>query len=189
MDKRKIFLITNIIFLLFISIFSGVPGMKQNNKKIDKKMVWDLIPGADNSTLPENILIRFQEIKLHGDGCSSNYRFLLFKDGLFFLQENKSKDCHLRPEGSKFNIPFSLEPFRTLKSESLRKIRSIFKSQEFINLKELNYPEEKVFDGSVQIIEYSYGKQKIKRVFSFQSASKEIEFIMEAIWKIIYPED
>jgi len=145
----------------------------------------NIIPGAETSPLPKDIFLRFQAIKLHGDGCSSNYRFQLFRDGRFFLQENQSEDCHLRPKGSKFNQPYDAHPLVTLSERSMERIDAALKNHRFMMLDEMFKPREKVFDGSVKILEASVDSQT-RRVTSFQSSCPAIEAILEIIWEQVY---
>jgi len=87
------------------------------------------VEGADASPFPPAGLLRFQEIKLAGDGCSSNHRFLLLEDGSFFLQENLAADCAARPLGTRFNRPFPKGPTHVLNAGDLRAIDTALRAQ------------------------------------------------------------
>lgn len=144
------------------------------------------VKGADVAPLPAGAWMRFQEIKLAGEGCSSNYRFLLYDDGRFFLQENSSKDdCAARPKGSAFNEPMPKAPKKTLDDKALQTIRDALSKQGFASLPASIAPPAKVFDGSMKIMEVR-DNGKVRRVISVKGASKAIESILELIWKQIY---
>ena len=145
----------------------------------------EMLKGTDVSALSHDTFLRFQEIKLAGNGCCSNYRFLLFEDGRFFLQENKGNECHLRPNGSKFNRPYSLLPLTVMNAEQMDNIRAALKNNNFEALYELYSPAEKVFDGSVKIMEMRRDNQ-IQRVVSYNNWCGELEVILQVIWEQLY---
>lgn len=142
--------------------------------------------GADVSALPADVFMRFQEIKLAGEGCSSNYRFLLHDNGRFFMQQNSAKDdCSKRPAGSAFNKGFESKPMKELDAKALGAIRTALDRHGFAGLPTSISPPSKRFDGSMKIMEVRSGG-KVKRVISVKSASKAIEAILEAIWAQVY---
>lgn len=180
-----------ILFFLFPFAGHGQDDMKEQNEhkvSVDKNEIdklWDRFSGADHDPLESDVLIKYQVIRLHGNGCSSNYRFILHDDGRFYFQENVQEDCHLRPNNSSFNKPFDDKPFKVLGEKSLAKIKKAIKKHKLHELKGAYFPPFRVFDGSVQIVQY-YSEGKSHVIFNFQQARKEIEPLLRVIWKEVY---
>jgi hypothetical protein len=108
------------------------------------------VEGADVSPLPEGALLRYQVIRL-GVGCRGNYRFILYRDGRVFMQENGSRSGCEAPQ--RFDAPYPETPMATLSKEVVDAVVTLIREREFFRLSIGYRPPQRRFDGAMQILE------------------------------------
>ena len=196
--RKETFVMRLLFVILFVFIFTVGIVDQANSKATEEAMMEhgnnaqvnttaiEPLKGADVSPLADDVFIRFQEMKLIGRGCTSNYRFLLYNDGRFFLQENSAENCSDLSEGSnRFNEPFADKPTKILGTRELEAIRKSLVEHGYDKLPSHIAPEGKAFDGSMMIMEVRTGTG-IKRVICIQGASKQLDNVLNEIWNQVY---